>query len=243
MYMLSHKETWNKPWHASRNSLWIICFWVQRSQEVVKSFFHHHYMERKTTIISYTWNTALFRCSQDRRHHRHHHHISPWPTCLWIHAALAVQFIDLLFSQYDLLIIKCSSIAIRKPIVFTTVELLADFMWLKHLRKKVKMGWRSASYCVLHKLVSWAASCLMTAVSALIWGHLCVFTQPVLLDFLVPSILTLQQESLPLCWGSWSCCVRGRSGAVGGGTAGSSRLMAAGLQRRAEEITETVSRS
>lgn len=59
--------------------------------------------------------------------------------------------------------------------------------------------------------------------------------------FLVRSMLALQQESrppIPLCWGSWSCCVRGRWGAVGGGAGGSCRRMAAGLQRRAEEIRE-----
>lgn len=60
--------------------------------------------------------------------------------------------------------------------------------------------------------------------------------------FLGRSLLTLQQVSnppVPLCSGSWSCCVRGQWGAVGGGTSGSPRLMEAGLQRRAEEFTET----
>lgn len=45
---------------------------------------------------------------------------------------------------------KCSSIPIRKPIVFTTVELLAAFICLKHLRKKMKMVWRSMSGQLFH---------------------------------------------------------------------------------------------
>lgn len=100
---------------------------------------------------------------------------------------------------------KCSSIPIRKPIVSTAVELLADGV------KEHEAPCRSQVSVTSRQLFNDSRY----------------------------SLRPFSLSSVPLCWGSWSCCAQGRSGAVGGGAGGSSRLMAAGLQRRAEEMTET----
>lgn len=130
-----------------KNSLWIICFWAQKSQEVVKkkNRFHprekHHFLilrmkHRITLLLSgqkrpsppSSSSSSDITLTHTPQKSRRVGQSAYWP-----------------FSQSIQLIINCSLIPIRKPITFTTAELLADFMRLKHLRKTAKTERRSIS--------------------------------------------------------------------------------------------------
>lgn len=81
------------------------------------------------------------------------------------------------FSQYHRLIINCSSLLIRKPIVFSTGELLPEFLQFKRWRK-VKLERRSTSVELLCPSTVGVTSRQLFNDGLPVWGPLYCYLRP-----------------------------------------------------------------